>query len=86
MTSERKQLIDQEILGSLQQCGDYLLPEPQLLTEANLKVRVPRLMVAEFDERLRHLESRRLIIAAEGEYGRKWKLTEAGRVHCAENL
>jgi hypothetical protein len=73
----REILIASTILVCLREAGDYLVPERTL--DQTLRMRVPGLAQSEFDAQLRRLDSRRHIIAAETDTGRKWKLTAEGR-------
>ena len=82
--TKREQQIDRAILRALKDAGDYLLPEDTLRDDVGLRTE-PAPLESEFNDRLRGLDSRALIIGTRADYGTKWKLTAAGRVHCSEN-
>lgn len=72
------------ILQSLQRCGEYMLPEPALISEVTLNLgRVP---ISDITLALRELESSRLIVSAKPQLSdiTKYRITAEGKAALAE--
>lgn len=83
--NERHFQLKRALLRALEECGAYAVTETPLVEAARLKVDHLRPTVAECDAALRDIETARLGVAVPSERGRKWKLTDAGRLWLAEN-
>jgi hypothetical protein len=82
MTSEeRTAFIRENMLKILNDCRNYLLPEPVFRAQLNVAV-VPPLTGAEFSSELKWLENENLIAGIRPELGGpvKWKITDKGRL------
>ncbi len=76
--NDRDDRIVMAILAALKTLDGYLVPEPVLHAEVNLRV-VPNALLSEFGEALRTAESRRWIGAVRPKLGpTKWGLRDEG--------
>lgn len=79
--AERQQLIRQNVLRILNDCGGYLLPEPRLIESLGVAVMPPPTQ-AECEAEIKWLEADAFIKGITPELGgpRKWTLTDKGRL------
>lgn len=82
--AQRTLAIRLAILSVLNDCGHYLLPEPQLFVQINLTL-APPITLAELQTELRFLESDRSIVGVNPDLGGpvKWRITDLGKTDLA---
>lgn len=83
--AKRTYLIKRALLRTLHDCGGFPVTEETLRDQASIKLDFLQPTTAELDAGLGTIDTERLSVALPSEAGRKFKLTDAGRLWLAEN-
>lgn len=83
-SQDRKVQIRKAILRTLDNCGDYMMPEPALI--GSIQGYVSELLLTEIEAEIRWLELERMILGIHPAMGgsTKWKISDIGRGALAE--
>lgn len=85
MSTDRKFLLKRALLATLLDADGYPLREEALREHAQIKVDYLRLTTAEIDAAVREIDTARLATSLPTERGRKFQITDAGKLWLAEN-
>jgi len=83
--AKRKLTINLALLRVLESCEGFLLPQDSLFQQVGLEIK-PTLLLSEFEDWLRGLESLHFALAIKDNLGGgpKWKLTDLGKARLSE--